>query len=335
MEIGTLYITSQGAKLTKVGERLVIRDKENKVLHDIPFFRVRQIICFGSVEITSQSIFQIMRRSIDVVYLTKSGRFKCRLSNLNESMVQTRTEQYRRANDNEFRLNVAKAIVRGKLLTYKNWMMFKQRRGIIEAGSEIMSISEAINLIDSALNTDELMGLEGLGSRNYFEAFKKSIKQEIGFNERNRRPPRDPVNAMLSFGYTLLLNKVLSAIEQVGVDPFMANLHANQNNRPSLALDLMEEFRHFLVDAVVLRMVNLAQVRPNDFLMSENKGMRMNERVIALLVKEIQGRLASSSYYARDNKKMQLQDQILRQAYLYRDAIKSNETQYVPLVFNK
>lgn len=335
MEVGTLYVTSQGAKLTKVGERLVIRDKDNKVLHDIPFFRVRQIVCFGSVEITSQAIFQIMRRTIDVVYLTKSGRFKCRLSNLNESMVQIRTAQYRRVDDREFRLKVAKTIVQGKLLTYKNWMMLKHRRGVIDAGSEILSVSEAINLIEIATDADELMGIEGLGSRNYFDAFRKSLKQEIGFFDRNRRPPKDPVNAMLSFGYTLLLNKVLASIEQVGVDPFMANLHANQNNRPSLALDLMEEFRHFVVDAVVLRMVNLAQVRPEDFVMSANKGVRMNEKVIALLVKEIQNRLTSTSYYARDNKKMQLQDQILRQSYLYRDAVKSDEISYNPLVFNK
>lgn len=335
MQIGTLYITSQGAKMTKIGERLVIRDKDHKILHDVPFFRVRQIVCFGVVEITAQTIFQIMHRSIDLVYLTKTGRFKCRLSNLNEKMIDARGKQYQRIDDLEFSLEISRAIVKSKLLTYKNWIMFKNRRGVIDAASETAAISEAINLISSAQTNDELMGIEGLGTRSYFQSFKKSLKQEIGFDGRNRRPPRDPVNAMLSFGYTILFNKVLSAIEQVGIDPFMANLHANQNNRPSLALDLMEEFRHFCVDAVVLRLVNLAQVRPADFIVTPNKGVRMKEHVIALFVKEMQAKLAATYYYARDQKKLQLQEQILRQAYCYRDAVMTGAAQYQPLVFNK
>lgn len=335
MQIGTLYISSQGAKLTKVGERLVVRNKEGKIIHDMPFFKIRQIFCFGTVEITAQAIFQIMYRNIDMVYLTKTGRFKCRLSNMNEKSVISRIEQYKRAFDDEFRLAMAKKIVIGKLENYRLWILFKNRRGVINAQNEAIAINECIKLTEAANCVEEVMGFEGAGSKAYFEAFRKSLKQDLGFLERNRRPPRDPVNAMLSFGYTILYNKVLAAVEQAGVDPFMANLHSNQNSRPSLALDLMEEFRHFVVDIVVLRLVNLGMVRPANFTYTTDKGVLMNEYAIALLVKEIQARLGSNFLYIRDGKKLELQEQILRQAYFYRDAVENGADVYQPVIFNK
>ena len=323
---------TQGAQLTKVGERLIVRAPDKSIIHDIPFFRVRQIICFGTVEITANTIFQIMYRNIDVVYLTKGGRFKCRLSNLNGKSVLSRLAQYKKAED-QFRLEIAGAIVRGKLEEYKKWMVFRHRRGNADCSREIASVSEAITIIPVAKNTDELMGLEGIGSKAYFEAFRKNIKQELGFFERNRRPPKDPVNAMLSFGYTILLQKVLSAIEIAGVDPFLANLHSNQNGRPSLALDLMEEFRHFLVDCTVLKLVNLAQVRPQNFIYTVDKGVLIEETTIALLIKELQARLSASIIYSRDGKKTQLQDIIQKQAYHYRSVILGEEPKYIPVSF--
>ncbi len=335
MEIGTIYITTQGAKLTKVGERLVVRSKENKIIHDIPFFKIRQIFCFGTIEVTAQTIFQIMYRNIDLVYLTKNGRFKCRLSNLNEKSVLSRIAQYQRSQDNEFKLKMARKIVVGKLSNYRNWIMYKNRHGVIEANNEVFAINQTINLGEKAESIDELMGIEGNGSKIYFEAFRKGLKQNLNFFERNRRPPRDPVNAMLSFGYTILYHKVLAAIEQAGIDPFMANLHSNQNSRPSLALDLMEEFRHFVVDNVVLKLVNLAQVRADNFTYTADKGVLMNDYAIALIVKEMQARLGNSFYYPHDGKKIELQEQILRQAYAYREAINKGAEYYEPLVFNR
>ena len=204
MQIGTIYILTQGSKITRVGERLVVRNSEGKIIHDMPLFKVREIFCFGTVEITAQAIFQIMYRNIDLVYLTKSGRFKCRLSNLNEKSVICRIEQYKRTLDENFRLSMAKKIVIGKLSNYKAWMMLKNRRGVIEAGSEIIAIKESIELAKSASTVGEAMGFEGIGSKAYFSAFKKALKQELGFFERNRRPPKDPVNAMLSFGYHIV-----------------------------------------------------------------------------------------------------------------------------------
>lgn len=333
MEIATLYISAQGARLARIGERLVARSKDGAVIHDVPFFKIRQVICFGSVEISSAAINQLIQRNIDVVYLTLTGRFKCRLSNLNEKSVITRTMQYRRSFEDTFRLQMGRAIVRGKLLNYRSWVNSRQRKGGIESAAELAAINEAIGLVDQSENADELMGLEGTGTRAYFEVFRRNLRQDLGFNERNRRPPRDPVNAMLSFGYTILLHKVLAAIETAGVDPFMANLHANQNGRPSLALDLMEEFRLFIVDAVVARLVNLVQVKPGDFIVTADQGVKMQPATIALLVRELQARLSACFPYARDGRKLQLQDQIIRQAYHYRDVVCGESERYLPVFF--
>jgi CRISPR-associated protein Cas1 len=333
MEIGTLYITTQGARLTKTGERLIARNIEGKVIQDIPFFRLRQIICFGTVEVTASTIFQLMRRGIDLVYLTLSGRFKCRLSNLNQKSVKCRLLQYRHAFENSFRLKVAKNIVKGKLGNCLNMMRFRQRRGGTSCANEVAAVSEAIDLIEEANTVDEVMGLEGAGSRAYFSAFSGFLKQNIGFNGRNRRPPKDPVNAMLSFGYTILFHKVLGAVERAGLDPFIANLHAARDGRPSLALDLMEEFRLFVVDAAVLRMVNLAQVKPDDFLFTAEQGVKMKESVIALLVKELQARLTIRNYYLVEKRKLQVQDQILSQAMKYKSLLKGEEENYLPVIY--
>ncbi len=335
MEVGTIYITTQGAKLTKVGERLVVRSKENKIIHDMPFFKIRQIFCFGTIEVSAQTIFQLMYRNIDLVYLTKNGRFKCRLSNLNEKSVLSRIAQYQRSQDEDFKLKMARKIVVGKLSNYRNWIMYKNRHGVIEANNEAFAINQAINLGKKAESIDELMGIEGNGSKIYFKAFRKGLKQNLNFFERNRRPPRDPVNAMLSFGYTILYHKVLAAIEQAGIDPFLANLHSNQNSRPSLVLDLMEEFRHFVVDNMVLKLVNLAQVRADNFIYTADKGVIMNDYAIALIVKEMQARLGNSFYYPHDGKKIELQEQILKQAYAYREAVNKGVEYYEPLVFNR
>ena len=126
----------------------------------------------------------------------------------------------------DFKLEMVRKIVVGKLSNYKNWILFKNRHGVIEANDEAFAINQTISLAESAVSVDELMGIEGNGSKIYFEAFRKGLKQNLSFFERNRRPPKDPVNAMLSFGYTILYHKVLAAIEQAGVDPFMANLHS-------------------------------------------------------------------------------------------------------------
>jgi CRISPR-associated protein Cas1 len=321
MEIGTLYVTAQGSRLTRVGERLVVRSKENKVIEDVPFFRLRQIICFGSIELTNAATVKLLRQHIDVVFLSLTGRFKCRLDCQNFNSVKCRQQQYKLSLCTDFRLKLASQILKGKLQNARNWLVKRNRPARKEITQSIWKIATAIEMIDSAQTTDELLGIEGIAAKDYFSGFRLVLKQEIGFNERNRRPPKDPVNAMLSFGYMLLFNMVLAAIQQVGLDPAFSNLHAIQDRRPSLALDLMEEFRCLVVDTVVVRLVNLVRVQPRDFFPDQRNGVKMREEAIALLVRELQNRLRSKLPDPVSKKLYPTKDLIIKQAYQYKSIV--------------
>lgn len=153
-----------------------------------------------------------------------------------------------------------------------------------------MAIRSTLALVEKVETVEELMGVEGTAARHHFEALRLILKQDMGFKGRVRRPPTDPVNAMLSFGYTLLFNRMQSAVEQLGLDPLIGNLHRPEDRRASLALDLMEELRVLLVDSVVSGMVNRLEVVPGDFFKVPDKGVRMTEPTIAKLVKSFPNR---------------------------------------------
>ncbi len=331
MEIGSLYVTVQGSRICRVGERLLVRGRDDKIIEDVPFFRLQQVVCFGCVEISNAALLQLVRRGIDVVFMSLGGRFKCRLSNMNPNHVRCRQNQYEKVADGRFRLRMAGDMLRGKLLNAKSFLVRRNRPASEAISESIWKIATAIEMIESASDIEALMGIEGIAARDYFAAFRLLLKQDLGFNERNRRPPRDPVNAMLSFGYTLLYNMVLAAVEQAGLDAWLSNLHAVQDRRPSLALDLMEEFRALVVDTVVMRLVNLVRVRPVDFFDDPEKGTRMRAQTIALLVSELQARLRAKTADPVTQSLFPIKDLLLRQAYQYRAVINGEREFYRPV----
>jgi CRISPR-associated protein Cas1 len=332
MEIATLYINTQGSKITRVGERILVRNRSNKIIEDIPFFRVKQIICFGQIEISCPALTQLVRRGIDVVFLSITGRFKFRIDSFNPASARCRQFQYQKSTDSAFRLKIAREMLRGKLLNSKAWLVKRNRPARAEVSQAIWRIATAIEMINSVTTTDELLGIEGIAAKDYFDGFKQVLKQDMNFQNRNRRPPRDPVNAMLSFGYTILYNMVLSAVEQTGLDPFYSNLHAIQDRRFSLALDLMEEFRAPVIDTVVIRLVNLVRVQPKDFFNDERAGTKMKESIIALLVKEIQLRLQARLPDPVNGNKYKLKDLIQRQSWQYKSIIFEEKDTYKPVL---
>ncbi|MBF0500158.1 MAG: CRISPR-associated endonuclease Cas1 [Candidatus Riflebacteria bacterium] len=331
MEDAAVYITAQGARLARVGERMLVRSREGKILNDVPFFRVQEIICMGSVDVTHSALMALQRRSIDVVFLTMDGRFKCRVSNLQPRAVRCRMRQYERASDPEFRLRVSREMVRGKLGISRVWLMRQNRnRDEILAG-QVIGVKDCLDALDDAKTVDELMGIEGTAARYHFEGLRCLLKQDLGFAGRVRRPPTDPVNAMLSFGYTLLFNRVLSAVERAGLDPMLSNLHAIDDRRASLALDLMEEFRTLVVDSTVLSLVNRIEMVPGDFRVEDGKGVRMSEGAIARFVKGIQSRLSDSVTHPVNGKSYALKDLITQQAWQYKSVVLGEAAEYKPV----
>lgn len=253
------------------GARLGLRNgalvamRNDRVIAQRPLHEVSEVVLIGQVALTDEARDVLVRRGVDVVYLTAAGTYRCRLIGAPTVHARRRIAQYAMSLDEGRRLAVAAAMIEGKL---RNQARVATRAGRTDARvkNNVAAIRQISRRLASARTLDELRGFEGLGARLYFEALSCCIRHpELRFRGRNKRPPRDPVNACLSFGYTLLLRRVESAVMAAGLDPYVGFLHDADRGAPSLALDLMEEFRSVVVDRLVLRLINRQQLRREDF----------------------------------------------------------------------
>ena len=265
-----LYVIEQGAEITKQGNRLVVR-KFRTELESVPAFKVEQLILMGNIQITSQAIKFLLTEGIDTVFLTINGKYRGRLVSTFSKNIDLRRIQFRKLEERPFVLELAKKFVLGKLSNYRILLRrYQKENQKEEIEKAVHALRRMIDKITEVADLDSLRGIEGSGSAAYFSAVGHLIKvPDFRFEKRTRRPPRDPVNVLLSFGYTLLANSVQTFIDLSGLDPFLGSLHSPDYGRPSLALDLMEEFRPVLVDTVMLRVVNTKTITMKDFFVPE------------------------------------------------------------------
>lgn len=260
-----LYLTEQGAVLHKVGERLVAT-KGDQVVADIPLIELDQVVLLGNMKVTTPLLTCLLRESIDVVYLSRYGRYKGRVVGPETKFGRLRQMQMRRADDAAFSLSIAKQIVWGKLSNQRVLIRRHSNNSPSpEAARALKGMTSLLKKVERVRDVDTLRGYEGQGAALYFPAYRGFLVQDLGFKGRNRRPPTDPVNSLLSFGYTVLLNEIMGAVQLVGMDPFVGFLHATKRGCPSLALDLEEEFRPIIVDTLVLDVINHRHLTEEDF----------------------------------------------------------------------
>lgn len=256
----------QNTTVSKEGGRLLIK-KEGVVTNTIHLFKLEQVVLFGNIFLTPAAIRYLLKEGIDTAFMTRQGRYIGRLQSALGKNIVLRREQFRKMEDEAFCLKTAKAIVKGKLSNLRSVLMRlnRQREGV-NLNNEILALRNLTSRIDEASSLETLRGYEGRGSSVYFGGFSKGfIAEGLEFPGRVRRPPTDPINALLSLGYTLLLNQVIAAVSLVGFDPYFGSLHSIDYGRPSLALDLMEEWRPIIVDTLVLSVFNLKALTPLDF----------------------------------------------------------------------
>lgn len=261
-----LYLIEQNTTVSKEAGRLVIK-KEGEVSKTIHLFKLEQVVLFGNIFLTPAAIRYLLREGIDTAFMTRRGKYLGRLQSALGKNILLRQEQFRKMEDPHFSLKTAKAIVKGKLSNLRVLLMRLNRtRENIELDNQILSLRNLINKVDEADSMESLRGYEGRATAIYFEGFSKGFLAEgFEFKGRARRPPTDPVNALLSLGYTLLLNQVMATVNLVGLDPYFGTLHSVDYGRPSLALDLMEEWRPIIVDSLVMSVLNLKVLTPSDF----------------------------------------------------------------------
>jgi len=263
--VATLYLNEQQSIVKKRDGYLIVQYPDKRSV-EVPLIKVSQVVVSGDVTLTTPALHTLLERGIEVCFLSMYGHFRGRLSPPVSKNALLRREQYRAHADPSRALKIAQACVSGKLENMRT-MLLRLNRTL--ADSEIAGAAVAIRnvnqLVPTAATVGSLLGFEGNGSSAYFGVFAKLLRNPMNFTHRRRRPPTDPVNAMLSLGYTLLLHQVSSAIQVVGFDPYIGYLHQPRYGRPALALDLMEEFRPIIADSVVLDVVNHRILAEKDF----------------------------------------------------------------------
>lgn len=282
--LNTLFVTTQGAYLAKEGETVLVRVKKETRLR-VPIHTLGGIVCFGNVLCSPFLMGFCAEKDVAVSFLTEYGRFLARVQGPVSGNVLLRREQYRWADDMDVSARMARAILIGKVANCRTVL----RRGLRDHAEKMNSseVKEAVTRLGNSLDSlqvglplNSLRGIEGEAAHTYFRVFDHLIvsqKEAFVFRERNRRPPLDRVNCLLSFIYTLLMHDVRSALETVGLDPAVGFLHRDRPGRPGLALDMMEEFRPFLADRLVLSLINLNQVQESGFTESESGAVLMDD----------------------------------------------------------
>jgi CRISPR-associated protein Cas1 len=267
-----LYVQEPGSHVGKRSEHLIVR-KDGKEITRVPMHAIRQLVVFGNVQVSTQALETLATNEIPVAYLTGYGRFIGTFAPSMPKNVGLREAQFRRFADAAECLLLSKAVVRGKLINQRALLM-RSLRGDGDRGSDepsAQALAELIRRLDGVASLESLLGMEGQGAALYFGAFGRFLRKQppgrgFEFTSRNRRPPRDPVNALLSFAYAMLTKDCFAAVSTVGFDPYKGFFHSNRHGKPSLALDLMEEFRPVIADSVVLTLINNEMLTPTDFL---------------------------------------------------------------------
>jgi CRISPR-associated protein Cas1 len=282
--LNTLFVTTQGAYLAKEGETIVVK-VEKEIRLRLPVHTIGGIVCFGNVSCSPFLMGFCAENGVGVSFLTEHGRFLARVQGPVSGNVLLRREQYRKADDKRVSTDIARAVLTGKIANSRTVLQRALRDhadkiAAEEVGFAAKRLSNHLEQLNQNRPLDEVRGCEGDAAHIYFGVFDHLIvvqKEFFSFQERNRRPPLDNVNALLSFIYTLLVHDVRSALEVVGLDPAVGFLHRDRPGRPSLALDMMEEFRSFIADRLTLSLINLRQVQGKGFKKSESGAVLMTD----------------------------------------------------------
>lgn len=262
-----VYVQAQGAVVGKDGDELVIKQKGAKV-GGAKLFETSQVSLFGNIQISTQTVQELCRRGIPIIYLSTGGWYYGMTVGPMHKNVELRLHQYRCAASPEQSLVLAGRFISSKI---RNCRTLLRRNGSAVSAETLRQLRESTLSAEIAMDAQELLGVEGYAARVYFQSFAKMLKssglsEPFDFEGRNRRPPLDPVNAMLSLAYTLLTKDLAVTLASVGFDPHLGFFHRPRYGRPSLALDLMEEFRPIIADSVVITAVNTQVVQPSDFI---------------------------------------------------------------------
>lgn len=301
--MSTLYLMQQGATLRREQGRFLIDPPGNELGEqslEVPMREIERVLVLGNIQLTNAAISSCLDAQIPVVFLSRTGSYKGHLWSAELCDFKAEAAQFKYYSDSSFQLEIAKTLVWGKLVNSKQLLLRTNRKRQSEAIEQaIAGLTTDIRSVEMVNTLESLRGYEGTAASRYFSAFGQLFTNpNFQFTTRNRRPPTDPVNSMLSFGYTLLFNNVLSLILAEGLNPYLGNLHRNDRKELHLASDLMEEFRSPIVDSLVLTLINQQVIKSDDFVTSEqNGGVYLTDSGRKRFLKEFEERICSKTQH--------------------------------------
>ncbi len=328
--MATMYVTEQGARLEKEYRRFLVT-KEDEVLLAVPAARLDHVVLVGQVGVTTPALLALLDEGVGLSLVSRAGQLRGRLLPPTGKNILLRHRQYERATDPAFCLAISREIVAGKL---RNCRALARRwaRDHPDVPADLIGrIDVAVKQVATAPDLDTLRGIEGEGTRSYFAVWRAALKPGMGFETRTRRPPQDPANALLSLGYTLLTDNLMTACEVVGLDPYDGFFHADKYGRPALALDLMEEFRPVIVDSVVLKIINRGMLTADDFEPRPEGGVYLKREALRIFFQQYIARLNTRVVHPDVGRKLTYQQWFEVQARTLRQVIEGEQSAYRPM----
>lgn len=262
----SLYITEQGSSLKKVGERIVI-EKDGIIISEIQLIKVDTILIYGGVQVTTPALNLIFDKEIELSFLTINGKLKGRIVPVKSKNIYLRISQYKTYFENqELKIMCSRNIIKSKLNSQKRILkQYEYKYPDVDFSETYDVIEDILPQIEHKNSTSSLMGLEGYATKYYFRSLSKMFRGDIKFSGRNRKPPQDEANALLSLTYVMVTNELCSLLEAAGFDPYIGIYHSIDYGRPGLALDILEEYRVLLCDRFVLNLCNRREITKEDF----------------------------------------------------------------------
>lgn len=325
-----IYVATQGAYIRQDGESITVNYNGRNIVK-IHHSKINALHLMGNVQISTQAMKLLTSNNIPVVFSDILGRYWFVCHSGFSKNIPLRIKQLQLTQDEKKRIEISKMIIEGKI---RNQLYVLKKKNLITKQDNHLILSMLKDL-DHCKSIDELMGIEGQIAGLYFEKISEKLDPQWGFSGRNRHPPKDPINALLSFGYSILHNVVLSAIMATGLDPFIGVLHSEHYGRASLALDIMEEFRPIIIDLEVLSMINLGQIKKSDF--SENIGgaIFLIDKGRRKFLEVIRKRLETKRYYSLLDSRVEYIRIIESQVRVFEKCILGEIDTYTPFVVER
>lgn len=322
-----LFITEQGSRITRQGRVLMVSKNGEKIFM-YPLEAVSQLVIMGRVEISTAMLGLLMGSGIDTVLLTRDGRFKGRIVGQTSKNIFIRELQFARRQEKSFVNQFARNLLSGKIRNTRN-LLRRQQRNLYEDYQQ--RIANALKSVQRAPDPGTLRGFEGQFAALYFRLFPRLLREDFDFRKRQKHPPPDPLNILLSFGYTLLFNTIYALVETAGLDPYAGFFHQSSYGHPALVSDLMEPYRAPVVDRLIIRLVNQEKITRESFCKEEGE-WRFAENSLKQFVQEYQQRLLTRFTY--NDRKETLWSVLQKDVQQFCRLLKGEIDDYQPFLFN-